>query len=78
MYEELIERLRDAHGGTEGIKMCADAADAIEKLEGMLQDSFAVHLLGILDRKEAELEQVKRERDSAKEELRKAAERSRQ
>lgn len=38
MYEELIKRLRDAHGGTEGIKMCTEAADAIEKLQSELEE----------------------------------------
>lgn len=31
-YKELIERLRNAGGGDLGIKMCHEAADAIEQL----------------------------------------------
>lgn len=31
-YKELISRLRNAGGGCDGIKMCHDAADAIEQL----------------------------------------------
>ena len=31
-YDKLIERLRNAAGGPEGIKMCQDAATAIEAL----------------------------------------------
>lgn len=52
------------------------AAEAIEKLElkndeleNKLKDSFAGHLLDVLNRKEEELEQVKAERDAAVEDL---------
>ena len=31
-YDKLIERLRNAAGGPEGIRMCQDAATAIETL----------------------------------------------
>lgn len=64
MYEELIERLRDAHGGPDGIKMCHQAADAIENLSSQ---SIRARMLTDL---QAELEQVKRERDAAVEHLR--------
>lgn len=30
MCKELIKRLRGAHGGPDGIKMCQEAADAME------------------------------------------------
>ena len=36
-YGELIERLKSAAGGPEGIKMCHDAADALEKLQAELE-----------------------------------------
>ena len=35
-YDKLIERLKSAAGGTEGIKMCQDAALAIETLRADL------------------------------------------
>jgi len=35
-YDKLIERLRNAAGGPEGIRMCQDAATAIETLGGVL------------------------------------------
>ena len=35
-YDKLIERLRNAAGGSEGIKMCQDAALAIETLRAEL------------------------------------------
>lgn len=35
-YDKLIERLRNAAGGTEGIQMCQDAALAIETLRAEL------------------------------------------
>ena len=35
-YDKLIERLRNAAGGTEGIQMCQDAALAIETLRADL------------------------------------------
>ena len=35
-YDKLIERLRNAAGGSEGIKMCHDAALAIETLRADL------------------------------------------
>lgn len=31
-YKELIEQLRDAHGGPDGVKMCMDAASALTAL----------------------------------------------
>ena len=51
--EKLIERLRNAAGGPEGIKMCQDAADALSTLQTENE------------KLRAELEQVKRERDAA-------------
>lgn len=35
-YDKLIERLKNAAGGSEGIKMCQDAALAIETLRADL------------------------------------------
>ena len=35
-YDKLIERLKNAAGGSEGIKMCHDAATAIETLHADL------------------------------------------
>lgn len=35
-YDKLIERLRNAAGGPEGIRMCQDAATAIETLRADL------------------------------------------
>lgn len=51
--DKLIERLRNAAGGPEGIKMCVDAATALSTL----QDENTKLL--------AELEKVKAERDAA-------------
>ena len=56
--EKLIERLRNAAGGPEGIKMCADAATALSTLQAENE------------KLRAELEQVKRERDAAVEMIR--------
>ena len=72
--EKLIERLQNAAGGPEGIKMCQDAATALstlqdenEKLRKELEWKDMV--IELAQRKEreakAELEQVKRERDAA-------------
>ena len=36
-YDKLIERLKSAAGGPEGIKMCHDAADTLEKLQAELE-----------------------------------------
>ena len=65
--EKLIERLRNAAGGPEGIKMCQDATTTLstlqaenKKLREMYQKEKAVcHAV------QAELEQVKRERGAA-------------
>ena len=51
--DKLIEQLRNAAGGPEGIKMCADAATALSTLQ-----AENAKLL-------AELEKVKAERDAA-------------
>jgi hypothetical protein len=40
-YDKLIERLKSAAGGPEGIKMCHDAADALEKLQVELEQAKA-------------------------------------
>ena len=60
--EKLIERLKNAAGGPEGIKMCQDAATALSTLQAeneKLRD---------------ELEQVKAERDAAVEAVKNMAE----
>ena len=51
--EKLIERLQNAAGGPEGIKMCQDAVTALSTLHGENE------------KLRAELEQVKQERDEA-------------
>ena len=51
--EKLIERLKNAAGGPDGIKMCQDAATALFTLQAENE------------KLRAELEQVKRERDAA-------------
>lgn len=51
--EKLIDKLRNAAGGPEGIKMATDAATAISTLQAENE------------KLRAELEQVKRERDAA-------------
>ena len=72
--EKLIERLKNAAGGPEGIKMCMDAATALstlqaenEKLrseaEGMRSNWYKS--VEKIQKLRAELEQVKRERDAA-------------
>lgn len=38
-YDKLIERLKSAAGGPEGIKMCHDAADALEELQAELEQA---------------------------------------
>ena len=79
--EKLIERLRNAAGGPEGIKMCADAATALSTLQDeneKLRNEVERQRRSADDRKHlyenaeraymkvvAELEQVKRERDAA-------------
>ena len=79
--EKLIEKLQNAAGGPEGIKMCHDAATTISALQAenetlraelkskvdlVFQQAKELdrrHLL--LQEQEAELEQVKREKDAA-------------
>lgn len=79
--EKLIESLQNAAGGPEGIKMCHAAATTLstlraenEKLRAELKSKVDLvfqqakeldrrHLL--LEEQEAELEQVKREKDAA-------------
>jgi hypothetical protein len=56
-HEKLIERLKNAAGGPEDIKMCQDAATALSTLQAENE------------KLRAELEQVKRERDVAIEQL---------
>ena len=51
--EKLIERLKNAAGGPDGIKMCQQAATALSTLQAENE------------KLRAELEQVKRERDAA-------------
>ena len=51
--EKLIERLKNAAGGPDGIKMCQQAAAALSALQAENE------------KLRAELEQVKRERDAA-------------
>lgn len=67
MYEDLIKRLRDAHGGSEGIKMCTEAADAIEILERKYKFQFETSKCWYdkCNLLVNELEAVKRERDAA-------------
>ena len=79
--EKLIEKLQNAAGGPEGIKMCHDAATALsaqqaenEKMRAELEQKskLIAQQAAELDRRdtllkdqEAELERVKRERDAA-------------
>lgn len=79
--EKLIERLKNAAGGPEGIKMCMDAATALSTLQAeneKLRNEVERQRRSADDRKHlyenaeraymkvvAELEQVKRERDAA-------------
>ena len=56
--EKLIERLRNAGGGPEGIKMCQDAATALSTSQAENEQL------------RTELEQVKRERGAAVADLR--------
>lgn len=67
MYEDLIKRLRDAHGGSEGIKMCTEAADVIEKLsrDFVIIDDMNHDKDIEIEELKSELEEVKRERDAA-------------
>lgn len=60
--EKLIELLRNAAGGPEGIKMCQDAATALSTLQAENE------------RLRAELEQVKREREEFEAALRRKRE----
>ena len=78
--EKLIERLRNAAGGPEGIKMCQDAATALstlqtENTELRAELTHKTELVyrqanelerrdKLLKEQEAELEQVKHQRDS--------------
>lgn len=78
--EKLIERLRNAAGGPEGIKMCQDAATFLstlqsenEKLRAELEHKAGLTMQQanelerrdkLLKEQEAELEQVKHQRDS--------------
>ena len=55
--EKLIEKLQNAAGGPEGIKMCHDAATTISALQAENE------------KLRAELEQAKRERDAAVESI---------
>lgn len=79
-YEKLIERLRNAAGGPEGIKMCQDAATALstlqtENTELRAELTHKTELVyrqanelerrdKLLKEQEAELEQVKHQLDS--------------
>ena len=60
--EKLIEKLQNAAGGPEGIKMCHDAATTISALQAENAQL------------QAELEQAKRERDAAVEAVKNMAE----
>lgn len=66
MYEDLIKRLRDAHGGSEGIKMCTEAADVIEKLsrDFVIIDDMNHDKDIEIEELKSELEEVKREHDA--------------
>ena len=61
-YDKLIERLKNAAGGSEGIKMCQDAALAIETLCADLarvtaeRDAAVADIAAIL----AEVEEIRR------------------
>ena len=56
-YDKLIERLKNAAGGPEGVQMCKDAATAISTLQAENE------------KLRAELEQVKQENSYLKERL---------
>ena len=69
--EKLIERLRNAAGGPEGIKMCQDAATALSTLQSenvqlrkKIEDARLEGYAKGLGEMITELEQVKRQRDS--------------
>ena len=65
--EKLIEQLKSAAGGPEGIKMCHAAATALSTLQAenkRLQEMYQKEK-AVCHATQAELEQVKRERDAA-------------